>query len=248
MTAQRPPMLAADHIRELTQPYATHTVIPADGDESPSRVHTVHHASLLNQLRNATSGATNLSDSDASRSIAASKPAAHLEALDVIARIDSQSRNLALSVEAGEHRNLEERLLAISGKIGDETHFRVRSWWAAARLTTHHDAPPIRPYGVPCPECSETGSLRIRLDDEIASCTECGQVWDRTGGLDTGSLDILGQHVSWCTEHAITKARHWDTDDDGYPIECTKCLVFREEYAMIRHAKANALDKESNCA
>lgn len=242
MTATRPPMLAADHIRELTRSYATHT--PITNDDGTSRVHTVRHPSLLDQLRNAGHGSTNLSDSDASRSIATSKPAAHLEALDVLNRIDQQSKALAITVEAGEHTNLEDRLRAISGQIGDEPHHKVRSWWAAARLTTHHDAPPIRPYGVPCPECSETGTLRIRLDEEIASCTDCGMVWDRTGGVDTGSLDILGQHVAWCTEHEVTKARHWDTDADGYPVECTKCLVFREDYASRRHAHTTQpLDK-----
>ena len=245
MTTQRPPMLAADHIRELVRPYATHTIIPSEDDE-PARVHTVHHPSLLNQLRNATSGATNLSDSDAARGIATSKPACHLEALDVLARIDKQSRRLADDVEAGDHHNLEERLLAISGQIGAGIDQRVRSWWASARLTTHHDAPPIRPYGVPCPECWETDSLRIRLDDEVAACNDCGAVWDRTGDADHGSLDILGQHVSWCTEHEITKARHWTVDEAGFPIECTKCLHFRDSYTEIRLARTNGLDKRAN--
>ena len=249
MTTTRPPMLAADHIRELVRPYTTHEIVtqPVNGVDT-QRVHTVHHASLLNQLRNATQGATGLSDSDASRSVPTSKPAAHLEALDLLARIDAQSKNLALSVEAGDHHNLEDRLLAISGKVGSETHYRVRSWWAAARLVTHHDTQPIRPHGVPCMNCWELNTLRIRLEDEIAICTKCGETWDRTNEPGHGSLDNLGQHVKWCLEHEISKARHWETDDEGYPIECTDCLVFREDFAVRRQANRDALDNEVHYA
>lgn len=249
MTATRPPMLAADHIRELTQAYTTNEMVtqPINGIDT-RRVHTVRHPSLLNQLRNAGHGSTNLSNSDAARSAAGSKPAAHLEALDVIARIDTQSRHLALSVEAGDIPNLEARLLAISGKVGGETHHRVRSWWAAARLATHHDTPPMRPHGVPCLSCWAIDTLRIHVEDEFAACTSCGEVWDRSGDPGHGTLITLADHVKWCTDHDITKARHWDTDDDGYPVECTKCLVFREEYAMIRHAETARLDKEANYA
>lgn len=235
----RPPMLAADHIRELVKPYATHEVI---NDTPTSRIHTVHHPSLLNQLRNATHGSTNLSDNDASRSIATSKPTAHLEAIDILARIDKQSRELATECGAGNHKRLEDRLAAISGQIGDEPHHKIRSWWAAARLATHHDTPPIRPHGVPCMNCWELNTLRIRLEDEIATCNSCGEVWDRTGTPGHGSLDTLGQHVKWCTEHEITKARHWQTDAEGYPVECVECLVLREELATIRHAQAGRVD------
>lgn len=253
MTATRPPMLAADHIRELTQPYVTRETVTqptqrngAWADET--RIHTVHHPSLLNQLRAAGNGSTNLSDTDAARSAAGSKPAAHLEALDVLARIDRQSRNLAATLEAGEHHNLELRLLAISGKVGSEIHPRIRSWWATARLTTHHDTPPMRPHGVPCLNCWELDSLRIRPEDEMGSCTKCGEVWDRTGEAGHGSLMTLAEHVRWCSDHEITKARHWTTDDEGYPVECTTCLVYREDYASRRHAKPEQVDNMTHFA
>lgn len=248
-TTNRPPMLAADHIRELVRPYSTHEIVtqPVNGTDT-QRVHTVHHESLLQQLRNAGHGSTNLSNSDATRSAAGSKPAAHLEALDVLARIDRQSRNLALSVEAGDWPKLEDRLLAISGKVGGEVHYRVRSWWVAARLTTHHDSPAMRPHGVPCLNCWELDTLRIRADDEIGSCTVCGEVWDRTGEEGHGSLLTLADHVRWCSDHDITKARHWATDDEGYPVECTECLVFREEFWQRRQASRDMLDKEEHYA
>jgi hypothetical protein len=241
----QPNMLAADHIRELVKPYATHTVIERLTPGGLIKtIHTVHHPSLLDQLRNAGHGSTNLSDSDASRGIATSKPAAHLEALDVLARIDRQAAALADELNAGTHLRLETRLLAIAGMVGDDTNSRVRSWWAAARLVTHHDTPPIRPHAVPCPHCWELNSLRIRLEDDLAACVQCGTVWDRTG--QNGSLLKLGEYVQWCGEHQVTKPRHWQFDDEGYPVECVECLSYRDEYAQVRLAQANVVDKMSN--
>ena len=57
MTATRPPMLAADYLRELIRPYLTSESVtqPVEGDDgkwrTTRRLHTVHHASLLTQLK-----------------------------------------------------------------------------------------------------------------------------------------------------------------------------------------------------
>ena len=67
-------------------------------------------------------------------------------------------------------------------------------------------------------------------------------MWDRTGEPDHGSLDVLGQHVAWCAEHEVTKARHWAIDADGYPTECVECLAFREAWAEWRRAHPAGVD------
>lgn len=232
----RPPMLAADHIRELTRTHITSTVIHRDNGDK--EIHHVTEPALLTQLANATHGATNLSDSDSARGAFQSKPAAHLEAVDALARIDTQARDLAARNGLTSGGPLPAVLAAIAGKIGTEPDRAVRSWWATARMLSHHDTPPHRPYGVPCPQCWETDTLRIRIDDELATCTACSQVWDRTGEPDHGSLDVLGQHVAWCAEHVVTKARHWALTVDGELTECVECPAFRQAWAEWRHAHA----------
>ena len=237
----RPDMLAADHIRELTRTHTSTSVVHRDN--GTKELHHVTEPPLLQQLANATHGATGLSDDDAAKGGYTSKPAAHLEALDALHRIDRQARALAHTHDVPGHGPLADVLSRLSGALGHEPHRRVRSWWATARLLTHHDAPPHRPHGVPCPQCWDTDTLRVRIDDELAVCVACGETWDRTGEPDHGSLDVLGQHVAWCAEHAVTKARHWAIDADGYPTECVECLAFREAWAEWRRAHPRVVDE-----
>lgn len=252
----RPPMLAADHIRELVQPYTTTDTVrqPQQGDDgrwrTTRRLHTVNHPALLDQLAAAAGDSSSLSDDDASRSAFKSKPAAHLEALDILGRIDARSHELAVDLGIEQPRrtrtvvaglSLRDRLLAISGKIGDQPHPAVKSWWAMARVATHWDAPPLRPHATPCPACWATDSLRIRLDEYLASCTACGTLWDQSGDPRHGSLQVLAAHVKWCAEHEVGRPRHWRHDDTGELIECTGCLAFRTEWAEARLANAAGL-------
>lgn len=252
------PTTAADMIRELTHPYVVHhqghylrtvlapvpTTLPDLDRHGWVRTKLWHrnpatrHPALLDQLATATTGGTALGDSDAGTRFG-SKPAAHLEALRLLSRIERQSVTLATELGANPALPLRERLGGIAGKLGINPHPVVRSWWVSARIVTHWDAPAYRPQGAPCPNCWETGSLRIRFDDELAVCAECGASWDRTGEPDRGSLDMLGQHVAWCTDHEVTKARHWILDDVGELAECVECLTFRDAYTewrMARHA------------
>ena len=232
----KPPMLAADHIRELTRTHTTTTTIRRD--DGTTELHHVTEPPLLTQLADATTGTTSLSDDDASRAAFRSKPAAHLEAIDTLHRITRQARTLAAEHGSPTEGALPDVLARLSGKIGGDPHPRVRSWWAAARMLTQHDIPPHRPHGVPCPTCWDTDTLRIRIDDELATCTGCGDTWDRTGEPDHGSLDILGKHVAWCAEHEVTKARHWTVDATDQLIECTECAPFRMAWTEWRRAHA----------
>lgn len=247
-----PPRVAADYIRELTRPYTTRATIHRTTRDHDGRaravreVHTVHHPSLINQLDEATTANSHRSDSDAARGIATSKPAAHLEAIDALNRINHQSRTLAGELDVNPiPPRLIDRLEAIAGALGTDNHRQVRSWWATARLLTQHDTPPIRPHGVPCPECWETDTLRIRLEDELASCHKCGALWDRTGNPDHGSLDVLGQHVRWCADHQVTKPRHLNILSTGEQVECADCAPFRDAYTEWRHARPTELDNQA---
>ena len=226
---RRPPMVAADHIREMVQKHTTITVIHRD--DGTTELHRITEAPLIDQLGDAATGSSSKSDEDAGRSTFRSKPAAHLEAVDALGRIDRQAREMARGMGVLDVGALDEVLSRISGEIGFEPHPRVRSWWATARMLTQHDAPPLRPHGVPCPVCWETDSLRIRLDEEMAVCTRCGENWDRSGEPSHGSLDMLGQHVSWCAEHEVTRPEHHVIDPSGGTTVCTECNPFRESWA-----------------
>ena len=253
-----PALTAADMIRQLTNTYTTtergnflqrvRVRVPTPTTGNPDNawttivVHdqphtiTVEHRSLLDQLGNVTTGNSALDDENAGTRFE-SKPAGHLEAIQLIARIEAQSWDLADELGCPPKYDVRSRLGAIAGKLGVEPHPRVRSWWVQARILTQWDAPAYRPQGAPCPGCWETGSLRIRFDDELATCIECHAVWDRTGDPEHGSLDLLGQHVKWCTDHEVTKARHWVLDNAGELAECVECLTFRDAYTEWRFTK-----------
>lgn len=230
MTTIRPEMLAADHIRQLTHPYTTTERIHRDN--GTTELHTLTHPPLLTQLQHATTGSTHLSDDNVATRFG-SKPAGHLEALDLLNRINRESTQLA-DEHGIDEPNLTKRLTRLSGFIGHNPHKQVRSWWAAARVLTHWDSPAYRPHGTPCPACWDVTTLRIRVDEELAHCSGCGESWDTSGDPGSRPLALLAQHVRWCTDHEVTKPRHWKVDGAGFPVECTECLEFREAWASWR--------------
>lgn len=263
MTNTAPPKLAADHIRELTRTHITTTTVtrpvmrPIPTTGANPRLHprweptnatrnTLHHVTeppLLEQLADAITGSSNRSDDDAARGAARSKPAAHLEAIDALARIDRQARALAREHDVDNTGPLKDVLGRLAGALGHEPHPRVRGWWATARMLSQHDAPPHRPHGVPCPSCWDTNTIRIRLDDELATCTACHETWDRTGEEDHGNLDVLARHVAWCAEHEVTRARHLIPDPTGADlVDCTECAPFRDAWAEWRRAHTPGVD------
>jgi hypothetical protein len=236
-------LLAADHIRDLvigfvTTERVTQPTEDANGVWKPTtRYHTIQHPPLLTQLEEAIAGDSARSDEDAARGSFKSKPSAHLEAVDVLARIRREAAELAhtLDVPVFRQTTTKKILLEISGKVGGDPHPLVRRWWVAARLTTRWDLRPFQPNGAPCPECWEVKSLRIDLGDELARCVECAQTWD-----GPSAVAALAQHVKWCTDHDVTKPRHWLHDDTGELIECVECLPFRDQYTEHKMGKALA--------
>lgn len=241
----RPTMLAADHIRELTQHHTTRgridrfVPIPnvltdhADGTSVPAwtRIRTVHeaqHEPLLQQLLEAT---TQSSAGGAwGGGTPTSKPAARLDAIAVLQRIERQSRTLLSDLniphKAGEAGSLERRLLLISGKVGSTEHDQVKAWWVAARCATGWEQQPYTP-DVPCPnvECERWSTLRIRLDDYLASCVECGETWSEANYVQ------LGDYIRWASEH-LRGSKHWLIDEAGYPTECMDAACATERMAM----------------
>ena len=240
----KPPMLAADHIRDLVKGFTTYEVVkqPTKGKDGrwrpEARIHAVTHKPLLNQLEDAITGASARADEDAGHSSFTSKPAAHLEAVDVLAMIDRESLEYAvdLGLQAPPRTRtvvpvtpLRHRLLDISGHVGLTESRPVQRWWVSARLATQWDQRPFQPNGAPCLNCWHVKTLRIDVGNHLARCIECHETWD-----GPGPVAVLAQHVKWCTDHEVTKPRHWAIDDHGELVECMECLTFRSDYQAWR--------------
>lgn len=244
MSATRPPMLAADHIRQLTTRYSTtERVDRLEQQEGTWKktwgLHTVSHAPLLDQLEEAITTAK--ATDEPGRGGGGSKPAARLDALAALEFIDQESKRLAVELDI-KPMPLRKRLLAISGQVGSTEHPAVRKWWHEARVNTGWDSRPYRPRNIPCPieECEHRGGLVILLADHIGYCTKCRTEWD------AASIGILGEWVTWASEH-LAGSRHWLHDQDGELVECTECLTTRD--AMTDRAMARAaMDKLSRHA
>lgn len=235
------PMIAADHIRALIDPITTteriDRFVPVPNITEPPwhlhgwtktrEPHTITHPSLIEQLRQSTSQSK---DGEFAGGSAKSKPAARLEALDVLAKIERESRTLARELDV-DRPHLYNRLSAIGGAIGNDTHPVVRAWWIAARCTTGWEQPPYAP-DVPCPnmECERRASLRVRIADEIATCVKCGTTW----GAD--SFVTLGDYIRWASEHLSGK-EHTIYDGDGYPSKCIECEMERDAMAERKAAR-----------
>ena len=240
----KPPMIAADHIRELIDETTTteriDRFVPVPNVTTPPwhipgwtkirETHATTHPSLIEQLRESTSQSK---EGEYAGGAAKSKPAARLEALDVLARIERESRQLARDLDAY-RPHLYNRLSAIAGAIGNKEHPIVKAWWIAARCATGWEQPAYQP-DVPCPnmDCERRASLRIRIADEIAHCVKCGTTWGPE------QFATLGEYIRWAAEH-LTGKQHMLYDADGYPVECEVCKLEREAMGERRAARKAA--------
>lgn len=195
--------------------------------------HTVVHPPLLEQLQQTVT--TSTLNGDMFTGSAGSKPPSRLDAIALLQRIAKQSREIADTIRLRRTRDLTDRLSAISGAAPDQTQedrtwiaTLARGWVISARIITGWESPPFAP-DVPCPniDCERRGTLRIRLEDASGACIECGVHWTPE------TVTQLGTYVKWATDH-LRGAKHWLTDEDGYPTECVDCLDTRVQMAARR--------------
>lgn len=241
----RPPMLNADMIRELLTGFTTTETIrrPTQHDDgrwyTENTLHTVTHPGLLDQINDTVQGRTG--NGEIFHAAYGSKPAGRIDCLAYLERLGKESKTLAAAHNIPT-LPLRDRLQRISGAIGDTTTPTIKSWWVTARVLTQHDSPPFTPP-VPCPieECERRGTLRVRLSQEIAVCTECRNTWT---GPD---YNLLAIWCAWAAEH-LKGPRHWLTDDDGFPTECTECLATRQQMATRRDQRRTSNGESSRVA
>jgi hypothetical protein len=186
-----------DYVNELTR---THThrehYTTKTGPTTYGRDHITTVPPLLHQLRYASPSGAGEERANLGYE---SRPAASLDALDTLTRIEHQAtawfHQLALST-AAEPRSLVEvmqKLAALHAGIHDPATRRdlehdVRRWWAQARVITGWDSPAWRPDNT-CPMCGEHGTLRVKLAEKVGLCVECRETWAE----DT--IGLLADHI-----------------------------------------------------
>lgn len=218
----------SDYINQLIRPRKYTVTI--QGPNNTTRTHTTHHPALIDELANNTTTAK--VGVDKTHGDPRSKPAGRLDAVALLQRIDKDADTIAQRIGSRRIGTLPQRLSSISGTVADtdeETtawvRAKIRGWVIGAQVITGWDTVPFTP-DVPCPDtkCERRGSIRIRVEDQVAYCVECGYHW--------GPSDILqlGTYVAWASEH-LRGARHWLTDPEGFPTECVECLATRSEMA-----------------
>lgn len=204
MTTRRPDL--HDMIRELTQP--THHRELYMRKRKP-RYHVTSNPPLLHQLDESAMPSNNRIDG--AGTVAGSKPSASLDAIDTANRINTQAlawtQTLGLDTTGTtlDHiRRLAPTATAShchqpNPRNGCCPHHDIRRWWTWARITTGWDQPAWQPDNT-CPVCAKRGSLRIRLDEKLATCIDdnCRATWDQT------TIGLLAQHIR--TENGEAKA------------------------------------------
>lgn len=191
----------ADYVRELTQTHQhrEHYTVRR-GAFWVGANHTTKVPALIHQLQYA---APSGQGDDRSGAGFGSRPAARIEALDCLQRIDRDAawwvRRLGEDDPGDTIRvvqvlhGLRPRLAACDKRRAGccdahELEHDVRRWWTQARIVTGWDSPAWRPDNT-CPLCSVRGGLRVKLADQTGFCAECGETWTPE------TLGLLADHI-----------------------------------------------------
>lgn len=146
-----------------------------------------------------------------------SQPAAWLESLDTLARIDVEASRWVTDMGGSDHGTTTQIVLRLGGLLPsvhrcarphahlehalDESKQKrvtccqwhaverdVKRWWTQARIVTGWQSPAWRPNNT-CPMCGVRGTLRVRLSDRSALCVDCRETWDST------TIGLLAEHI-----------------------------------------------------
>ncbi|GAW50599.1 MULTISPECIES: DUF7341 domain-containing protein [unclassified Nocardioides] len=193
-----------DMIGELTRSHRHREVYTTDPIHGTrwTRFHNTRVPSLLAQLE-----AASPSGEGGARGGAGfeSRPAARVEALDVLVTIDREASRWVRMLGQDDPGYTDRCLTLLASLLPQVVRcdlprgrgtcctwhmveHDVRSWWTQARIVTGWDTPAWRP-DVTCPNCTTRGSLRIRLEERCGMCVECRDSWDPS------SYQVLADHV-----------------------------------------------------
>ena len=187
--------LIYDNVTELVRPKVLQQEVSAyvQGEWRRKR-REIEIPSLLDQLQ----AAFVSSSGEQTGSGFASKPAARVDAMDVLMRIDTEAGNwvdqLGHTIQSDVRDNLRW-LNQQAPRLTDleQLHWLaldVRGWGTWARVVTGWEVPAFRPHNT-CPLCGQRGGLRIRVGDGDAQgmCVNCGEHWA------SETVALLAEHI-----------------------------------------------------
>jgi hypothetical protein len=182
-----------DYVRELTEPHHHVELYRVrQGRRWVTKRHLTKVPSLIAQLRAASPSSTG---EDRASSGYSSRPAARLEAMDCLTRIDIEAARWVRDM--GEDDPLDttacvRRLHGLVVSAADVTKRAVekdiRQWWTQARIVSGWDSPAWRPDNT-CPLCGVKGGLRVKFNDQTAFCNDCGETWT------SENIALLADHI-----------------------------------------------------
>jgi hypothetical protein len=199
--------------KQLTQWHQHRQPYHFEGDMSSWDTHHVTNVPpLIDQLNNAQPSTTSGINGDLSGTVPTSRPAASIEALDTLIHIDNEAskwirklghddpgttiacvRKVYALAASAQFCNHDKPTIEDRKAICCDVHRierDMRRWWTQARIASGWDSPAWAPNNTcPVDGCGERRSLRIRVEDRTAFCTNCREVWPE------GTIGILAEHI-----------------------------------------------------
>lgn len=193
------------HVERIQEPDGHGHIIGRRG-RAPRRIWTAELPSLLDQLRHAVIPGESYSEEEHARQAPGSRPAARLDAVSSLLRIDAGAivwtNRLDLTWRPTLAGNIRG-LVGASGTLASDdqrTLLRdLRSWHTWAAVTSGWERPPDAPRGAACPACAALNTIRVRLREERAMCIACGAWWNQA------TIGILAAHITRTTTTADTR-------------------------------------------
>lgn len=153
------------------------------------------HVTMVPALIDQLASASNTQDGANGAGGYKSRPAAWLEPLDTLAAIDKEaSRWLRVlgHEDPADTKACVNRLHGVHASADETTQRAIerdmRRWWNQARVVTGWDSAAWRPDNT-CPMCAERRTLRVKLTDAIAFCTDCRETWE------PDNIGLLAEHI-----------------------------------------------------
>lgn len=173
------------------------------------KLHTTIQPGLVAQLRDAVHSPAAIGDEQPRHSrTALSRPPLQLEALARLIDITLDTNEWIHALRLPHRGHIEPNIHALVGaapSLGSDNQHALlhdlRRWRGWAAVMSGWALPPYQPH-VPCPnpECGKHG-LRIIVERQTATCSECKHIWDDTDG----SIRMLARYIA--AENARERAK-----------------------------------------
>lgn len=196
------PIRSVERIQERDQ----HGHMLGRRNRAPRRVWVAILPSLLEQLRQAVLPGESYSEEEHARQPPGSRPAARLDAVCSLLRIDAAVTVWANRMDMAWRDSTASTIRGLVGNAGamhsDQQSALLgdlRAWRSWAAVTAGWERPPDAPRGT-CPACAALNTIRVRLAEKRAICIGCGAWWNEE------TIGVLAAHITAATATADTTA------------------------------------------